>query len=419
MAKCKRIRTGAERNARQSAGTLDRGSRRSRRPVIVGSIVFAAVIATGIIVWQLNRVPDVPKEPPADTGRLAVADVTDSPVSQPGQPAQRVQIEALEEETLDAIGQLIKTLPESANPLKLMGTMHAMLGNRDEAVQWWQRCLKIDPKRPDIYDLMAQVASKKQDYEKAVELWGKALQINSRLPGIRNKLASVLIDSGKMDQAIAVLKEELDVSPKERNVSYFLLGKTYLQLRKYDKAQAAYEAAIEIQPNHSGARYGLARAYARLGRSDEAQKAMEGFQAGADTGQTGSPQDQSLAFFVQAHISVGMVYHANGYLRQAEHHWRRAAELGPRNTACRIRLATLYRNGSKYGKAAAICEQLVRIDPANAVFHFKLGILYADMNRLDAALAAVQRAIDLDPDSPRPRQFYQQIQKRKQREPQN
>ena len=424
MAKRKRIKTGATRKATPSVGMCDRGSARTKRCVVVALIVTAAVAAAGIVVWMIARPLDRVPETPANDGPSANAQVTESPVSPSKgpvsplkQPVRRVAVEVLEKEAFDAIDQLVKTLPGSPDPLKLMGTMHAMLGNGDEALQWWGRCLKIDPGRPDIYDLMALLAAKKEDYEKAAELWKKVLQINPGFPGSRNKLAGVLIDSGKMDQAIAVLQEELNVSPKERSESYFLLGKAYLQLRKYGKARESYQSAVEIQPDHAGARYGLARAYARLGRSREARKTMESFRAGPDkAGRSSSSQDQSLAFFIQAHISVGILYHARGYLRQAEHHWTRAAELGPRNISCRLRLAALYRHGRKYEKAAAICEQLVKIDPTNAVFHSNLGLLYAEMNRLDAALAAVRRAIDLEPDSPKHRQIYQLIHKRKQRD---
>lgn len=442
MAERKRIQTGAKRNAGPSAKTFDRGSVRTRRSLVVGSIVSAAVVAAGIvaciIVWPLNRVPDTRQETPATAGRPALAHVTESlvpppegSVSPPERPAPRAAVEALEKEALDAVRQLIKAMPKSSDPLALMGVAHLSFGNTAEAMQWWERCLKMNSRRPDVYDGMAQVAEAKGEYEKAIELWRKVLQINPRLPDIRNKLAGVLIDSGKLNEAIAVLEEELEVAPEQRSSPLILLGKAYLQLREYAKAQEFYEAAVEIEPDHRGAWYGLATAHARLGHSEEARRFMERFQkvraADRDAdirhkrSRRGRGRDLVRVRRLAAHVhtSVGITYHSKGYLRRAEPYWKRAAELDPKDSTCRVQLAKLYLNGGKFEKALPICEQLVKIDPANTMFRVNLGVLYAETNRIDAALAEIQRAIDLKPDNAAYRRIYQQIQEKKQRDRQN
>jgi len=439
MAERKRIQASAKRSAGPSAKTFDRGFVRTRRSLVVGSIVFVVVavgIVAGIVVWSLNRVPETSQETPTTAGRSDLAHVTES-------PSPRAAVEALEEEALDAVRQLIEALPKSSDPLALMGAVQVRFGNTPEAMQWWEQSLKINDKRPDVYDGMAKIAEAKGQYAKAVEWWTKVLQINPRLPGIGNKLANVLINSGKMSQAIAILEKEFDISPKERSLTHFLLGKAYLQLREYDKAQKSYEASVAIQPKYASAWFGLATAHARLGHSDQSRKSMEKYRqffeksvqsreesltgrvsvrdAGRSQSQKHSQRDLASVrqLVALAHTSVGVVYSTKGYLHKAKPHWQRAAELDPKDARCRLELASLYRNGGKYDKAVSICEQLVKIDPTNAVFHFNLGILYAEMNRLDAALAEVQRAIDIEPDSPKHRQAYQQIQERRQRERKN
>jgi tetratricopeptide (TPR) repeat protein len=253
-------------------------------------------------------------------------------------------------------------------------------------------------------------------------------------------LAGVLIDSGKMDEAITVLKKELDASPEERSLTYFLLGKAYLQLHKYDKAQESYQAAVAIRPDYANAWYGLSTAHVRLGHREQAGKSMEKFRkhrkaAGESmesrTGRAaGQNPDSSEERFQRelatvreltalTHTSVAAVYRTKGYLHWARQHWHRAAELDPKDAQSRKTLALFYLEGGQYAKALPICEQLVKIDPKNAVFHFNLGSVYAKMNQLDAALTALKRAIDLRPKASKPRRVYQEIQKRKQRERQN
>ncbi len=93
---------------------------------------------------------------------------------------------------------------------------------------------------------------------------------------------------------------------------------------------------------------------------------------------------------------MGITYYAKGYVRRAEPHWKRAAELDPKNRTCRMQLVKLYLDGGKPEKALLLCEQLLEIDPANAAFRMNLGFLYAQVNQIDAALAEVRRAIDLE-----------------------
>ena len=264
------------------------------------------------------------------------------------------------------------------------------------------------------------------------ELWGKVLQIDPKIPGVRNKLADVLIDAGRFDEAIAVLEKGPDVSPGEKSTACSLLGKAYLQLRSYEKARESYRAALAIQPGNGSAWFGLATAQARLGHREQSRQTMARFrELMQDTGQSrtgrmaGRSTDRSqeraqreLAevrrLTALAHMSVAAVYRANRRVSNAEPHWRRAAELDPRDVESRLALATLYRRSGNHEKALPLYKELVSIDPTSAVYHANMAILYAEMRQYDAALAAAQRAIDLEPGSPQPRRIYQEILKRKQ-----
>ena len=85
----------------------------------------------------------------------------------------RADVEALENEAIEAVKQLMEALPASPDPLALMGMVQVRFGDIAEGMAWWQRCLDADPKRVDVLDGMAQIAAEKGDLDKAAQLWSR------------------------------------------------------------------------------------------------------------------------------------------------------------------------------------------------------------------------------------------------------
>lgn len=330
-------------------------------------------------------------------------------------------IDAQDQEALQACRQLVEDFPGNPDALLLLGTLHAMIGNMEEATELWQQCLKIAPRHGGAYYQMAKLAERQEEYDKAAELWRELIRINPSLPGIRYQLAVSLVDSGKMQEAINALKQELQISPKHAAESQSLLAKAYLQLRDYEKARESYRAAVTLRPNDSQSWYGLATALARLGKREEAQEAMEEFQNPkvAGGGQPHTYEGNAFSRLVLAHNRAAAMYRAHGHDAKAERHWRRASRVAPRDADCRMQLTKLYLEDGKHDKALLTCKQLVEIDPASHMFHANLGIIHAEMNQIDAALAELRKAIEIAPDSRQYRQKYSELQQRKLSERQN
>jgi len=338
--------------------------------------------------------------------------------------ALRAEIGALEKEAIDAVEEVVEALPGSSDPLALIAMVHLHFGNTAEAMQWWEKCLRKNPNRPDVYDGMAKVAKARGEYDKAVELWGEVLRINPRLPGIRAEVAQVLIDSGELEKAIVLVEEELELSSREEAHCNFLLGKAYLQSREYEKAREPYETAVQLRPEYSNAWYGLVTVYSRLGNPEAAKRAMSKFQEvrkveqDADNERKRSLDDlaSTRRLAAEAHAGAGATYASKGYLHKAELRWKRAAELDPKDGACRTQLAKLYLNSQRYSKALPVCEQLVSLDPDNPMLRANLGMLYSRLNRLDDALAELKLAREMQPENAEYKRLHAKLQEKKRRE---
>jgi Flp pilus assembly protein TadD len=248
------------------------------------------------------------------------------------------------------------------------------------------------------------VALLREEHEKAAALWRKAAALDPTLPGVHYHLAQALAAMGESGEAIAVLKKDVQDSAKAGQ-GHWLLGQLYVQLKEYEKAKNSYQTALQLQPDHAKAYYGLAVLSARLGQSDQARRYMDRFKqlktrdVKLDKGRRSTYDDLEVmrAQVAGTYSDVGTVYAAHGNLPEAEQLWRKAAILDPGNTACRTNLATLYQRNRRQREAVEICEQLRALEPDNPVRYLNLGILRARLRQFDAAEQALRKACELAP----------------------
>jgi tetratricopeptide (TPR) repeat protein len=91
---------------------------------------------------------------------------------------------------------------------------------------------------------------------------------------ILNRLSSALIDSGRNQEALAVLRHTQELSP-DHPTPYTQMGQIYLRLKDYERAKGAYEESLQINPFNPEVYVGLAQAYEVLGDLSGAAKARE------------------------------------------------------------------------------------------------------------------------------------------------
>lgn len=82
---------------------------------------------------------------------------------------------------------------------------------------------------------------------------------------------------GRFEEAEAAFRKAFEAGPSEKDV-YLLhekLGDCLVELRRYDEAQAAFQASIGLNPDARYAHLGLGKAFESQGRSDEARQAYQ------------------------------------------------------------------------------------------------------------------------------------------------
>jgi cellulose synthase operon protein C len=177
--------------------------------------------------------------------------------------------------------------------------------NQEDAMGLFNEALEIDPKSANAMLGMAEVAA--DDFErKAEELARKALELDPKLVEAQELLASMALEDNNPEKAAAEADKALKLDPESLDAmaihqtidwleekkttnwmdrvlkinpnygeAYALAGHFFVINRRYAEGIAYYRKALELDPEHQGARAQLGVNLMRLGEEKEAREQLE------------------------------------------------------------------------------------------------------------------------------------------------
>jgi len=142
--------------------------------------------------------------------------------------------------------------------------------NWGKATDIYEEALKWDPYAGGLYYDLGKIFMIRELYGAALKSF-KESEKYFDFPGLPQNLAIVYLKNGMLDEAVIKLKQAISyqLGTSGRPPFYVELGNTYLQLGKYELAEAAFKDALKIDPNLVSAHYRLADAYLRQNKVDE------------------------------------------------------------------------------------------------------------------------------------------------------
>lgn len=230
------------------------------------------------------------------------------------------------DEALPALKRETGAYPKDASAWMWLGV--AQLANRqpDEAAQALDRAAKLDPKNPDIlyhrgqahllvskesytemfkvdpnswrvHQVLAQTAAEGEHHEDAIIEYLEAIKLAPTQPGLHEELGTEYRSAGKMEEADAAFRQELELDP------YNVLAKYKLGVLQVEKGDAAggktlIENALREKPGLLNSDYNLGRAEMLLGNDTTAAEDFERATRG----------NSDLDTVQQAWYQLGIVY---------------------------------------------------------------------------------------------------------------
>jgi len=386
----------------------------SGRVSITASAALAVIAGAAVILTYSLRSDNktietapVPSSPAPEPSTAVQKPATEIPQTTPKDPksffAPDIEIDSVKAEAVDVALQLMRDLP-GPKSIALLGDVHRNNGNSAEAVECWQKSLRLDPNNAVAFNGMAWIAMMKAEYEKAVDLWQRAIQIDPNLPGVHGALAGALVCLGRSEQAIESLKRDVQLSPRPAH-SLVMMANQHMLLKEYEKAKAAFKDAVKHQPGYLNAYYGLANAYARTGEMETSREYMNTFRE-LKLQEMDALKKRDKAFddlksvcrqVSETHTATGKLYLMNGRPAQAEQLFQRAAQLDPENVVSRMFLASLYQQIRRNEEALKLYDELISIEPGRIDHYMGKGICAATLGQLDMAERAFQEITRLYP----------------------
>jgi len=162
---------------------------------------------------------------------------------------------------LDKAVTLAAKLPEAERAL-IEGLHASRGGDRAKMQAAFAKVSELAPGEWRVWVALGWDASDAGDAKKAIELFEKALAVKPDLAVAQDGLAYGHAGLREWDAAIAAAKKQVELLPKEPNPQD-TLGEILLMAGKFDDAEKAFNAALELEPKYTTAWQGvaLARAY--------------------------------------------------------------------------------------------------------------------------------------------------------------
>jgi tetratricopeptide (TPR) repeat protein len=313
-------------------------------------------------------------------------------------------VRELIDEASRSLDRLQQRFPNDLRGVCLAAQLRYRFGERDQALQLWQRCLTADPQDIQARVSVGRILMESGDLARAEPLLRSALAASPGNPQAAFILATALIQQGKLRDAVGFLKTSIEADP-QLMPNRVLLGQAYLQQQEYAPAKECFLAATRLAPEYPNAYFGLATACARLGQKAEAaqyRQRLKELQAKDLRSRIEQSQHQddlqsARGSVAEAFVSIGRLYREHGDEAAAEESWNRALELDPRDMASRAELARLYEGRGQPREVLRVLLPLQTTRADDASLWFRLGQAHAQCAELAEAEAALRHVVQLAP----------------------
>ena len=269
----------------------------------------------------------------------------------------------------------------------------------------------------------------------AIPTFVEALRLSPNHLAAQLRMGECLLVSSQWDDAGKLYQKIVRDHPDNAE-AYYGLGRVRAARDDFAGATESLRKACELFPKFAAAHFAMARAYRRLGKSQEAQQEIElsnkseggipeiddpllaevatlsrdyktYLKVGAQSLASGRLQDAADAFegaleinpqLAEAHTHLIYVYGQLGDARKAEEHYRAAVELDPKVTEAYFNYGVFLMGHGRSPKATEAFQKAIAIDSHYAEAHSNLGYLLEGEEKSSKAVAEYRKALESKPD---------------------
>jgi len=163
---------------------------------------------------------------------------------------------AASEHIQEAIGAFRKAIEINArivHPWISLGKIFEKQNQSEEAIKAYQKAFEIDPKNALLWNEQGNVYLNAGAYDEAINAYNQAIEQDHRFGWPYCSLAFAYSLQGKFAEAIPLYRKSIELlgNNKDKAVAWNRLGHAYRRLNDAGNAIAAYQRAIELDPEEA------------------------------------------------------------------------------------------------------------------------------------------------------------------------
>lgn len=163
--------------------------------------------------------------------------------------------------------------PTMREPVWLAGeaALALALSRHEQAANFANRLLLHDDRLPNVHYFRGTLFLNSHQPAIALHEFERELEISPRHVPDLLQLAVLRQDNGQTDEAIELCRRALGIASDSFS-AHNLLGRIFLETGRSQEGANEFETALRLAPENPYIRFNLARAYAALGRTEDAQR---------------------------------------------------------------------------------------------------------------------------------------------------
>ncbi|HVF73219.1 MAG TPA: hypothetical protein VM940_16575, partial [Chthoniobacterales bacterium] len=355
-------------------------------------MAFLAMVAAGLLVFQMTRPPKREAgPPPVEEKSIAVLPM----VNQSGDPNQEYFSDGLSEELINRLGQIEELRVIGRNSsfhFKGKGQDSRDVGQALGVANLLEGSVRTDGARVRISVALVNTLD-------GTQRWSKSYDRELRdIFALQTEIAQSVANQLR----VTLLGEEIrDTSePSNRSLeayNAYMRGEFYFAQFTPDSTRRSIEfhqEAIRLDPNYTKAYGALAWSYCRLGFFSGAQGAAAFTEArkAAERALALNP-DAAIARSALAYVAMNLDWN----LPQAEKILHEAMARSPRDSTIKNVLAILRTYQNRGEEAAALRQEAILLDPLNVILQGNLVADLTTLGRYGEAEELARKALELQP----------------------
>ena len=160
--------------------------------------------------------------------------------------------------------------PENPVAIKYLGYVEQAWKQWNEAIAWYEQYQRRFPEDPDTFRRLAGISLARKDYDAALKQLESLARLAEDEPAVARQIASIHADRKSWSRAAHWYGRALEIDPYDVD-THGALADALLAAGKHGPAEREYRAVCALRPDEAIGYEGLARVFAAMGNSAQAE----------------------------------------------------------------------------------------------------------------------------------------------------